>query len=233
MADYWIFFVLITGVAFGLLTWAGLYIADLETSFQEYQTTCEEYQDACSNALNVSDKLIKEYKNYTTSLLNQIEILQNNLTNLQTKYNNLVTNYSRLKENNSQLQEENQNLKNQKGLINPTFWQLWDFIIRDDTEQLEWDENFDCTEFSNHFIKNFAEKGFFACATEISFDDDTGHIIVAINTTDRGLFYVEPQTDYLIDSEELKVGEDYCDIVNWNCDDWIIKKISSCFELKV
>jgi len=225
MADYWIFFVLMMGVALGLLFWIGLYIADLETSFQEYQATCEEYQDACSNALNVSDKLIEEYKNYTTSLYN-------NFTNLQTKYNNLVTNYSRLKENNSQLQEENQNLKNQKGLINPSFWQLWDFIIRDNTELLEWDENFDCTEFSNQFIKNFAEKGFFACTTEISFDDDTGHIIVAVNTTDRGLFYVEPQTDYLIDSKELKVGEDYCNIVNWDCD-WIIKKISSCFGLKV
>ena len=73
---------------------------------------------------------------------------------------------SLLKENNLQLHKENQNLKSQKGLINPTYEELWDFVITDKTNNLEWSKDFDCTEFSNRFIKNFAEKGFFSCTTE-------------------------------------------------------------------
>jgi len=231
MVDWWFIWGIIIGVAFVLLVWAGLHIVYLENYIQEYQASCEDYQNACDNALNASDKLIKEYKNYTNSLLNQIETLQGNLTDLQIKYYNLATTCSEIQEDNLQLKKQNDNLKSQKGLINPTYEQLWDFVMKDNTNNFEWSKDFDCTEFSNRFIKNFAERGFYSCTTELTFDDDTGHIIVAVNTN-KGVYFVEPQTDYLIRNDELRVGKDYCDIVNWDCD-WKIRKISSCFELKI
>jgi len=224
MVDWWFIWGVITGVAFGLLVWAGLYIADLATSFQEYQATCEEYRTACNNAIALCENTINECEDYSS-------LLQYNLSRIQSKYNNLEEKYILLNEKYFQLNKQKENLNSQKGLVNPTYEELWDFILEDNTNNLEWSEDFDCTEFSNNFIKNFVKEGFFACTTEITFEDDTGHIIVAVKT-DRGLYFVEPQTDYLIRNNELRVGRDYCDIVNWDCD-WKIKKVSSCFELKV
>lgn len=198
-------------------------IENIKTTFQEYQSACEDYQTACNNSIKAYNNIINEYNEH-------ISILQNNLSKIQSKYNNLTITYSLLKENNLQLHKENQNLKSQKGLINPTYEQLWDFVITDKTNNLEWSKRFDCTEFSNKFIKNFAEKGFFACTTELTFNNGKGHIIVAIKT-DRGLYFVEPQTDYIIKDDELQVGRNYCNIVNWDCD-WKITKISSCYRLK-
>ena len=224
MVDWWFIWGIITGVAFGLLVWAGLHIVYLENYIQEYQSACENYQTACNNTIALCENTIDKCEDYSS-------ILQYNLSNIQSKYSTLKEKYILLNEKYSQLKKQNDNLNSQKGLINPTYEQLWDFVLEDKTNNLEWEENFDCTEFSNRFIKNFAERGFYSCTTELTFDDDTGHIIVAVKT-DRGIYFVEPQTDYIIKDDELRVGNDYCDIVNWDCD-WKIKKISSCFELKV
>ena len=210
----------------------GLYIqqinlnSNLRTEFQECQTFCEKYKNSCDNTINTYKSAINEYKKNNS-------FLRANLSEIRTNFFNFRKRYNRLSEKYSELKNQNLNLKSQKGLINPTYEQLWDFILEDKTNNLEWEENFDCTEFSNHFIKNFAKEGFFSCTTEITFEDDGGHIIVAVNTSDRGLFYVEPQSDRIIPRDKLEVGEDYCDIVNWRCD-WedTIKKISSCFKLK-
>ena len=224
MVDWWFILGIIIGVAFVLLVWAGLHIVYLENYIQEYQSACENYQTACNNTIALCENTIDKCEDYSS-------ILQYNLSNIQSKYSTLKEKYILLNEKYSQLKKQNDNLNSQKGLINPTYEQLWDFVITDKTNNLKWEENFDCTEFSNHFIKNFAKEGFYSCTTELTFDDDTGHIIVAVNT-DKGIYFVEPQTDYLIRNDELQVGRNYCNIVNWDCD-WKIKKISSCFELKV
>jgi len=224
MVDWWFILGIIIGVAFVLLVWAGLHIVYLENYIQEYQSACENYQTACNNTIALCENTIDKCEDYSF-------ILQYNLSKIQSKYSTLKEKYILLNEKYSQLKKQNDNLNSQKGLINPTYEQLWDFVITDKTNNLEWEENFDCTEFSNRFIKNFAERGFYSCTTELTFDDDTGHIIVAVKT-DRGIYYIEPQTDYLIRNDELRVGKDYCDIVDWDCD-WKIRKISSCFKLKV
>jgi len=159
--------------------------------------------------------------------------LRNNLSEIRAKYNRLKESYIQLSEENSQLREENKNLKSQTRLINPTYWELWDFVVRDDTDEQEWSEDFDCTEFSNRFIRNFAEKGFFACIVELDLkngEESFGHILVAINTTDAGLVYVEPQDDTIIPSDKMKIGVNYCSLVDWDCY-YEITKISSCFIL--
>ena len=222
------------GLAVGVVIVLWISLLNLNAIFQEYRSACFEYQEACNET-------IAFYENYSSFLHNLTEILiaknietQKNLTEIQTKYNYLKESYIQLSEENSRLREENENLKAQKGLVNPSYGQLLNFIVRDDTDEQEWSEDFDCTEFSNRFIRNFAREGYFACTTEITFEDDKGHIIVAVNTTDKGLRYVEPQDDRIIEPARLKIGENYCDIVGWRCD-WndTIKKISSCFELKI
>jgi len=197
--------------------------SNLRTEFQECQTFCEKYKNSCDNTINTYKSAINEYKKNNS-------YLQTNLSEIQTNFFNFRKRYNQLSEKYSELKNQNLNLKSQKGLINPTYEELWDFVITDKTNNLEWSKRFDCTEFSNRFVKNFAEKGFFSCTTELTFNNGKGHIIVAVKT-DRGLYFVEPQTDYIIKDNELQVGRNYCNIVNWDCN-WKITKISSCYGLK-
>jgi hypothetical protein len=56
----------------------------------------------------------------------------------------------------------------------------------------------------------------------------TSHALVAVKLSDGRVIYVEPQSNKIINS--LKIGEDYCDLVDWDCD-WVIKNIKSCFDI--
>ena len=191
------------------------------------------------DSLNATIQQIKEdYK----KLFDEQASIYGNLTNMSRQIKDLRTKTSGLKkelraehERNNKLKNQLESVKKSKGLLKPTYKQLKSFVLRDDTDLLEWEEDFDCTEFSNRFIDNFAKEGFFACTTELNLiidGEEAGHIIVAANTKDKGLYYVEPQSDSVFPADELQVGKNYCSIVDWNCN-WEITKISSCFELKL
>jgi hypothetical protein len=90
-------------------------------------------------------------------------------------------------------------------------------------------DTYDCTEFSNDLIAYLRDQGIFACTVEINFKSTSGgHIFVATKLEDGRLFYIEPQNAELIESKYLKVGDNYCDWVDWSCN-WTISRISSCF----
>jgi len=221
---------LFLGIVVGVIAVHWVY---LNASFQEYRDACTEYQETCSETIAFYENYSAVLYNLTEKLLSENTEIRKNLSEIQVKYNYLKDSYIRLSEENSKLREENENLKSQRGLVNPSYWELWNFLARDDTNELEWSEDFDCTEFSNRLIRNLARKGFFACTVEIDLrneEEDFGHILVAVNTTDVGLVYVEPQDDTIIPSEKMKIGANYCSLVDWACY-YEITKISSCFAL--
>ena len=191
------------------------------------------------DGLNATMQQIKEdYK----KLFDEQASIYGNLTNMSRQIKDLRTKISGLRKElraehkrNNELKNQLESVKKSKGLLKPTYKQLKSFVLRDDTDLLEWEEDFDCTEFSNRFIDNFAKEGFFACTTELDLiidGEEAGHIIVAVNTKDKGLYYVEPQSDSIFPADELQVGKNYCSIVDWDCN-WEITKVSSCFELKL
>ena len=191
------------------------------------------------DSLNATMQQIKEdYK----KLFDEQASIYGNLTNMSRQIKDLRTKISGLRKElraehkrNNELKNQLESVKKSKGLLKPTYKQLKSFVLRDDTDLLEWEEDFDCTEFSNRFIDNFAKEGFFACTTELDLiidGEEAGHIIVAVNTKDKGLYYVEPQSDSIFPADELQVGKNYCSIVDWDCN-WEITKVSSCFELKL
>jgi len=156
--------------------------------------------------------------NVTKYLRDDLFETENDLANLKVKVSNIEYQLSDLSER-----------VRQRGLVNPTYSQLVDFINRDDTEKREYDnETFNCADYTNNFIQNFAKEGFYSCFTELVFTNDDAHAIVAVNTTDYGLVYVEPQYDKII--FDLKVGDNYCQKINFNCND-VIKHIKSCFNV--
>ena len=150
-----------------------------------------------------------------------------NLSNYMGYINILEVN-SVLKEEITKQQKKYEELKNQKGLVNPTYSELLKFIARDATNYNDYIEGeYTCVDFANTLVKNLMKEGYFACTARVEFED-VAHAIVVVNTTDKGLVYIEPQDDSII--KEINVGDNYCSLVNWDCY-WTIIRICDCFTV--
>lgn len=180
-----------------------------------------------------------------------------NLSNTinEIKYNNFLLSESlaRQEEENKKLSNEISNLKSEltntkaelkaeieqlkerikrERVVMPSFLELTKFLEEDRTDLLEYRKNeFNCVDFTNTFIKNFLKEGFFACETTLYIIDENGkegaHSLVAVNTTNLGLIFIEPQNDRIL--YKIEVGDDYCDLVGWDCD-YKITHIKHCFK---
>jgi hypothetical protein len=91
-------------------------------------------------------------------------------------------------------------------LKNPTFQELKDFILRDPTNLNKFVLNqYECRHYATE-VDNNAEAEGLRCAFVLLCYDRGQHAVVAFDTTDRGLVYIEPQTDARIYPE---VGGEY------------------------
>jgi hypothetical protein len=77
---------------------------------------------------------------------------------------------------------------------NPTYKDMVRFIITDETEQNEYTPEYRCGHFSRDVIMNARREGMQAGFVRIE-SEDSFHAIVAFKTKDRGLFFLEPQSD--------------------------------------
>lgn len=174
------------------------------------------------------EDLYSAIDNLTKNMNNNIEIINNNTETMSEDFTKIVTTQDDRIGNLTHRVDILEEKIKQKGLVNPSYSELVQFIVEDHTDSkpyIEENNRFVCTDFADTFINNFREDGYFSCLTVLSFNDGS-HAIVSVNTTDRGLIYVEPQTDSII--YNLNVGENYCSRVDWNCY-WKIKNIKSCF----
>ena len=91
-------------------------------------------------------------------------------------------------------------------LKNPTFEEVRDFIIKDNTSRNEFLLNqYECRHFATE-VNNSAETAGFRCGFVLLCYARGQHAVIAFDTTDRGLIYIEPQTDAAIHPE---VGGEY------------------------
>lgn len=91
-------------------------------------------------------------------------------------------------------------------LKNPSFKELRDFILNDTTSRNKFLLNqYECRHFATEVVNN-AEAGGLRAAFVLLGYDRGQHAVVAFDTTDRGLVYIEPQTDAAIHPE---VGGNY------------------------
>jgi len=91
-------------------------------------------------------------------------------------------------------------------LKNPTFEELRAFILNDPTSRNGFILNqYECRHFATE-VGNNAEAEGLRCAFGLLCYDRGQHAVVAFDTTDRGLVYIEPQTDAAIHPE---VGGSY------------------------
>jgi len=86
-------------------------------------------------------------------------------------------------------------------LKNPTFQELRDFILRDPTSRNEFVLNkYECRHFATEVCNNAEAEGL-RCAFVLLGFKRGQHAVVAFETTDRGLVYIETQTDCRIHPE--------------------------------
>ena len=91
-------------------------------------------------------------------------------------------------------------------LKNPTFQEMKDFILNDPTSRNMFVLNkYECRHFATNVINNAISQRIMCGFVLLCFDQGQ-HAVVAFNTTDRGLVFIEPQTDAAI---EPKVGGTY------------------------
>jgi len=117
-------------------------------------------------------------------------------------------------ETNESLEEKDSELESLRAgtkynLHDPTYNEVASFISSDTTDETPFDsDTFDCENYVLE-VNNNAEAQGIRCAMIVMYFDgtDTGHAIVGFNTVDRGMVYVEPQTDDWV--ENFEIGKDY------------------------
>jgi len=150
------------------------------------------------------NSLITCYENETDSLEEELNKINNQLSDVKEKLEQ--TNLS-LQENISELEKLQSGNKHE--LHDPTYNEVANFIASDTTDEIPYDtETFDCEHFSQ-LVNNNSENQGMRCAYVILYfyDTNTGHAIVGFDTVDRGIVYIEPQSDEWV--ENLEVGNDY------------------------
>lgn len=91
-------------------------------------------------------------------------------------------------------------------LRNPTFDQVRDFISQDPTDKNKWARNnYECRHFATEVCNNARDAGL-NCAFVLLCYENEQHAIVAFDTIDKSLVYIEPQTDMVVHPE---VGGQY------------------------
>jgi hypothetical protein len=84
---------------------------------------------------------------------------------------------------------------------NPTFQEVRDFVLEDPTSRNEFVLNqYECRHFATE-VNNNAEAAGLRCAIVLLCYARGQHAVVAFDTTDRGIIYIEPQTDAAIEPE--------------------------------
>ncbi len=87
------------------------------------------------------------------------------------------------------------------GLHDPTYFEMRSFVLTDRTSTTVYDlDNNNCMDYSTIVINNAEAAGIRAAIVLIEYEpylgvESPGHAIVAFDTTDRGLVFVEPQSD--------------------------------------
>ena len=90
----------------------------------------------------------------------------------------------------------------------PTYSEARKFIRHDKTDRQRYiPEKFECVDFVAMIKKNAFEAGYKCFYVAINFPE-AGHAIVAFNTTDKGLIFIEPQGDRIV---SLEIEKPYWD----------------------
>jgi hypothetical protein len=172
-------------------------LARTETNLTTAQSNLTQTQNDLTNTrseLSTSQVKLAQTQTDLSNALSQMTSANERVNTLQTDYDTMKTNYDRLTTGYAYV------------FSDPTYLQMKNFLSGDKTDQKTYDASiYNCQNFSADVITN-AAKLKIRCAF-VSIDErSSGHAIIAFNTTDKGIIYIEPQSD---EEVNLQVGKRY------------------------
>jgi len=87
---------------------------------------------------------------------------------------------------------------------NPTYQEMVEFIHQDTTDGNQYTVVYVCDNFAKDVIHNARDKGMRAGYVLLEEPYGSGHAIVCFETKDRGMYFLEPQLDYIFPKSELE-----------------------------
>jgi hypothetical protein len=85
----------------------------------------------------------------------------------------------------------------------PTLFEMINFISVNKIDERQYTENYVCHNFAIDFIRDARAQGMQAGYVTLH-HFPIGHSIISIQTTDSGLFFLEPQNDYIFTQNEFE-----------------------------
>lgn len=172
------------------------HMKDLEQDLSDSQQKISNLREN----VDMKDSRIENLNEQIGSLNQEIFLRENTIENLEEKI--------------SAVKSELQSLKkgDRYDLHDPTYSEVEDFLQDDKTDQNEYIEGeYICVDYASDVNKNAMKEGIQCAFVDIRFPA-SAHAIVAFNTTDEGLIFVEPQNDTII--PDLEQGQEYYQILD-------------------
>ena len=98
----------------------------------------------------------------------------------------------------------------------PTYSEVLQFVAEDQTDKHEYTENYTCLNFAADFKNNAFQAGYRCGFVRIEFPDSS-HAIVCFNTTDKGIIFIEPQFDDIV---QVIIGFSYSELNGYETPDY-------------
>lgn len=169
---------------------------ELETAKEELDSTKTELEGiaarlaATETNLKITEDGLQSAETELASALDTVSTMQSELdekegelAEMQTSYDGLMAGYGYT-------------------IKDPTYKEMMSFISDDDTDKAEYiTGEYECTDFATRLCNHAEEEGIRCAYVSLRFPGGKGHTIVAFNTIDKGLIYIEPQYDDLVNIE--------------------------------
>jgi hypothetical protein len=113
----------------------------------------------------------------------------------------------------TKLEPEQKASSTEYSLQNPAYLEMKAFLAQDPTSLNKYiEDEYVCVDFAATVNNNAEDQGIRCAVVDIFYPDGYGHTIVAFDTIDRGLIYIEPQFDQEV---KLVVGSSYSQLNNF------------------
>jgi phage shock protein A len=146
------------------------------------------------NTLSSTQTELKSTQNQVTGLQSNITGLQSDLTSVRAQVDDLKTNLNRLTTSYSYIAND------------PTYAAMQTFLAADTTDSEPYvTGSYVCWNYASDVIADAAKQHIRCGFVYVEFPG-SAHAVVAFNTTDKGLVYIEPQSDEVV---QLKTGVHY------------------------
>jgi len=109
-------------------------------------------------------------------------------------------------------------------LRDPAYHEVKQFLAQDRTDANQYVEGeYVCSDFAAYVNTNAEAQGLRCALVEIKYPEGSGHAVVAFQTVDRGLVFIEPQYD---EEVAIELGRSYAELNDYkkpSFDDTVIR----------